>query len=108
MELALFGTSALMSLVSSTVLSRLYMWPWLPTAIVPPLLATHALIFGLLLRPGVGTPLRSDRSVPRGRCLPHRDRRAPPVDRVTGLLHDVASLCRSTQRLADDDSKRSD
>jgi hypothetical protein len=29
MELALFGTSALMSLVSSTVLSRLYVWPWL-------------------------------------------------------------------------------
>jgi hypothetical protein len=40
MDVALFGISALINLVSS----------FIPTALVPPLLVTHALIFSLLFR----------------------------------------------------------
>ena len=69
--LAIFGLSTLMSLVSSVVAAKIYVWPWLlkrernqalaalvaphlflrfiETAIVPPLLVTHFLVFRLLM-----------------------------------------------------------
>ena len=45
MELALFANSAFLSAVSSVGAAF-----FLPTAIVPPLLVTHALIFLILIR----------------------------------------------------------
>ena len=66
-----FVISVLMSFVTFGVVTKLYLWPWLqtrgrneallalvvphlfrffiPTAIVPPLLITHALVFRLLV-----------------------------------------------------------
>jgi hypothetical protein len=72
---AAFGPSILLSLLSSIVIAWLFAWPWLHTisgrqalvwlvalhvflrfivtALVRPLLVSHALIFGLLIRTGL-------------------------------------------------------
>jgi hypothetical protein len=86
---AIFGLSVLMSLVSSVVIARLYVWPWLRTrgrdqALVP-LVAPHMFLrfIGLsFLVPGVVSP-----ALPAAFAVP-----AAYGDFVAGILAVIATI----------------
>ena len=86
---AIFGLSALLSLVSSVVIARLYVWPWLRTrdrnqALVP-LVAPHMFLrfIGLsFLVPGVVSP-----ALPAAFAVP-----AAYGDLVAGILAVIATI----------------
>lgn len=86
---AIFGVSALLSFVSSVVIARLYVWPWLRTrgrnqALVP-LVAPHMFLrfIGLsFLVPGVVSP-----ALPAAFAVP-----AAYGDLVAGILAVIATI----------------
>ena len=86
---AIFGVSALLSFVSSLVIARLYVWPWLRTrgrnqALVP-LVAPHMFLrfIGLsFLVPGVVSP-----ALPAAFAVP-----AAYGDLVAGILAVIATI----------------
>lgn len=87
--LALFGASALVSLLSSVVAARLLVWPWLqkkePDRALTALVAPHMFLrfIGLsLLVPGVVSPL-----LPAGFAVP-----AAFGDLIAGILAVVATI----------------
>ncbi len=94
MVLALFGISALMSLVGSSVLAKLYVWPWLQTAhrdrALEALVAPHLLFrfIGLsFLIPGVVSP-----SLPAAFAAP-----AAYGDLIAGMLAIIAVIALATR-----------
>ncbi len=89
---AIFGISILMSLVSSTVIAKLYVWPWLKakqreqalTALVAPHMFLRFLGLSFLVT-GVVAP-----SLPAGFALP-----AAWGDFIAGILAIIATIALS-------------